>query len=83
MGKYEVTQAQWEAVMGNNPADFKGVNHPVENVSWDECVEFCQKLSQKTGLSFTSGCRVKRNGSMPVAPGRPRPSTLEKPSPVS
>jgi len=38
MGKYEVTQAQWQAVMGNNPSDFKkcGGNCPVENVSWDD-----------------------------------------------
>ena len=52
MGKYEVTQAQWEAVMGNNPASFKGAKHPVENVNWDEAVEFCRKLSQKTGKSY-------------------------------
>ena len=45
MGKYEVTQAQWEAVMGENPSMFKGSDHPVENVSWDDCQAFLEKLN--------------------------------------
>ena len=49
MGKYQVTQAQWQAVMGNNPSYFKGENRPVEEVSWDDCMEFCQKLSRIIG----------------------------------
>jgi eukaryotic-like serine/threonine-protein kinase len=52
MGKYPVTQAQYQAIMGTNPACFKGVNLPVEQVSWDDAVEFCQKLSQKTGKIY-------------------------------
>jgi len=49
MGKYEVTQAQWQAVMGSNPSIFKGDQSlPVEHVSWDDCQEFCKKLSAKT-----------------------------------
>jgi eukaryotic-like serine/threonine-protein kinase len=52
MAKYPVTQAQWQAVMGNNPAYFKGANRPVEKVSWNEAVEFCQKLSQMTGKNY-------------------------------
>ena len=52
MGKYEVTQEQWEAVMGNNPSNFKGAKRPVEQVSWNDAVAFCQKLSQKTGKSY-------------------------------
>ncbi|MEG4987908.1 bifunctional serine/threonine-protein kinase/formylglycine-generating enzyme family protein [Microcoleus sp. BR0-C5] len=52
MGKYEVTQAQYQAVMGNNPSNFKGAKRPVENVNWNEAVEFCRKLSEKTGKSY-------------------------------
>jgi formylglycine-generating enzyme required for sulfatase activity len=52
MGKYEVTQAQYQAIMGNNPANFKGETRPVEQVSWNDAVEFCQKLSQMTGRNY-------------------------------
>ena len=45
IGKYEVTQAQWKAVMGNNPADRAGADSPVENVSWNDAMEFCKKLN--------------------------------------
>ena len=53
--KYEVTQAEWEAVMGTNPSyfKFKGDNRPVEFVSWDECQEFIKKLNSLTGLNFS------------------------------
>ncbi|NEN89935.1 MAG: SUMF1/EgtB/PvdO family nonheme iron enzyme [Okeania sp. SIO3H1] len=53
MGKYPVTQAQWEAVMGNNPSRFKGASRPVENVSWNDATDFCQKLSQITGKKYS------------------------------
>lgn len=43
IGKYEITQAQWEGVMGCNPSHFKGAGRPVENVSWNDCQEFCSK----------------------------------------
>jgi len=45
LGKYPVTQEQWSAVMGKNPASFKGQTHPVENVSWDDAQEFINRLN--------------------------------------
>lgn len=47
MSKYEVTQAQWKKVMGNNPSKFNGDKLPVERVSWNEAKEFIQKLNDK------------------------------------
>ena len=52
LGKYEVTQAQWQQVMGNNPAYYKGSNKPVENVVWDDVQDFIRKLNQQTGLHY-------------------------------
>jgi formylglycine-generating enzyme required for sulfatase activity len=49
LGKFEVTQGQWEAVMGNNPSYFKGRKNPVEQVSWDDVQVFIQRLNQKEG----------------------------------
>ncbi|MDR2625059.1 MAG: formylglycine-generating enzyme family protein [Zoogloeaceae bacterium] len=47
LGKYEVTQAQWDAVMDNNPSLYKDPAHPVENVSWEEAQVFIQRLNKK------------------------------------
>ena len=47
LGKYPVTQDQWEAVMGSNPAQFKGRNKPVENVSWNDVQEFIRRLNAR------------------------------------
>ena len=52
IGKYEVTQTLWKAVMGKRPSYFKGDNLPVEQVSWDDCQEFISKLNSITGKTF-------------------------------
>ena len=52
MGKTEVTQALWKAIMGSNPSHFKGDNRPVERVSWNDCQEFTSKLNSLTGKTF-------------------------------
>lgn len=52
MGVYEVTQAQYRAIMGSNPSRIKGDNLPVDGVSWDMAMEFCRKLSQKEGRVY-------------------------------
>ena len=52
IGKYEVTQALWQAVMGDDPSYFKGDNLPVEAVTWDDCQEFIGKLNRITGKTF-------------------------------
>lgn len=52
IGVTEVTQAQWEAVMGANRSNFKGANLPVEKISWREAVEFCERLSRKEGRTY-------------------------------
>ena len=50
IGKYEVTQKEWSDVMGTNPSRFHGDNIPVEQVSWYDAVEFCNKLSKMDGF---------------------------------
>jgi formylglycine-generating enzyme required for sulfatase activity len=52
IGKTEVTQALWKAVMGSNPSYFKGDNLPVEEVSWNDCKTFISKLNSITGENF-------------------------------
>jgi hypothetical protein len=52
IGKYEITQAQWETIMGNNPSYIKGGDLPVENVSWEEAQEFIKRLNAATGKKY-------------------------------
>jgi formylglycine-generating enzyme required for sulfatase activity len=49
MGMYEVTQEQYQAIMGTNPSYFKGPDSPVENLTWDDAQEFCRRLSAELG----------------------------------
>ena len=57
IGKTEITQAQWKAVMGNNPSRFQGDDLPVENITWDDAMAFCEKLNTMSkapsGWTFT------------------------------
>lgn len=58
LGKYEVTQEQYKTIMGNNPSKFAGNNLPVEQVSWDDAMEFCKKLTEveKEAGRLPEGC---------------------------
>ncbi len=53
IGRYEVTQAQWQAVMGNNPSFFQGCDQcPVESVSWEDVQDFIRRLNERTGRNY-------------------------------
>jgi formylglycine-generating enzyme required for sulfatase activity len=52
IGKYQITQAQWKAVTGNNPSNFKGGDLPVENALWDDVVKFCEVVSKRSGKAY-------------------------------
>ncbi len=51
LGKYPVTQSQWESVMGDNPSYFEGDDNPVERVSWNDCKKFIEKINSRSGLT--------------------------------
>ena len=72
LGKYEVTQAQWYAVMGSNPSRFDecGPDCPVESVSWDEVQEFIRKLNEREREGIATGYRRRRSGSTRRGRGR-------------
>ena len=53
MGKYEITQEQYQQIMGENPSHFKGPKNPVESLFLKDALEFCQRLSQLTGKRYT------------------------------
>ncbi len=69
LGVTPVTQAQWRTVMGSDPCSFQGDNRPVERVSWEECQEFCKRLSQQdrkpyrlpTEAEWEYACRAGTN----------------------
>ena len=64
IGKYEVKQSQWEAVMGRKTSQQSGNDSPADNISWNDAIEFCNKLSEKEGLTpcySGSGKRTKCN----------------------
>ena len=77
MGQTPVTQELWEAVMGNNPSCFKGIQLPVEQVSWFDSVRFCNKLSELEGLTpaYTIG-----SGDQPVVEWNTEASGYRLPS---
>ena len=60
--KYQTTQDMWMEVMENNPSEFKGGRRPVENVSWWDALEFCNKLSEKHGLKPVYDLSRKKEG---------------------
>ncbi|MEK7450052.1 MAG: formylglycine-generating enzyme family protein [Planctomycetota bacterium] len=58
ISKYEVTQGQWQKIMNNNPSNFKGDNNPVEQVSWDDCQEFCKRSETESASGGKTGLRL-------------------------
>ena len=65
MGKYEVTQGEWQKVMGNNPSNFSscGANCPVEQVSWNDTQEYVERLNSASKKAIV--CPPRLNGNMP------------------
>jgi len=80
MGKYEVTQEQWQRVMGNNPSHFKGILNPVETVSWNDCQEFISRLNNLAGAQVT-GRDAFRDGRLDgVSPSRTQAGVFRLPT---
>jgi formylglycine-generating enzyme len=66
MAETPVTQAQWQAVMGDNPSDFKGAARPVENVSWDQACDYCQKVTAVLAASVSGVLGVRPTFRLPT-----------------
>jgi len=60
IGKYAITQAQWQAVMGDNPSHFKGESLPVEQVSWNDAQKFINRLNEATGKKYRLPAEAER-----------------------
>ena len=58
MGRYEITQKQWKAVMENNPSNFKNDDNPVEGITWNEAMKFCEKLNAMVADALPEGYKV-------------------------
>jgi formylglycine-generating enzyme len=79
LGKTEVTQAQYEALIGKNPSEFKGTDRPVEKVTWEEARDYTEKLTRKWGdklvyrlpteAEWEYACRGGRSSSQPFGIG--------------
>ena len=69
LGKYLVTQQQWQAVMGSNPSEFKGPRNPVDSVGWEDCREFLKHQTYSAGNfqgARYSGCASRAASSSPT-----------------
>jgi len=73
LAKYEITQGQWESVMGSNPSRFKGANNPVEQVSWEDCQKFVNRLGSgfrlPTEAEWEYACRAGSTMAYCFGPG--------------
>ena len=58
IGVHEITQAQYELIMGVNPSQFKGTDNPVDTVNWDDSVEFCRRLSELPAENAAGNARL-------------------------
>jgi formylglycine-generating enzyme required for sulfatase activity len=82
MGKYAVTQEQYEKLIKENPSSFKGARNPVEQVSWDDAQAFCKKLNEKTGRPVRLPSEAEREyacragSKTPIHPPRERRANI-------
>jgi formylglycine-generating enzyme required for sulfatase activity len=86
MGKYPITQAQYEAVMGTNPSGFKdkpdSASRPVETVSWEDAQAFCRKLSELTGREYRLPSEAQWEYACRAKPSPTSTSSVHRPDPL-